>query len=122
MPHREKHEFEFASDLTGFRAPGWQIVRLSKRLRRKDDLLRALAAGLRFPAYFGHNWDALEECLRDLTWLGPDARVVLLHKYLPLSDDQQQQIYLDILRNAHATGHVPLRVVFPESPDPRLDG
>jgi len=32
----------------------------------KDELLRALADALRFPAYFGHNWDAVIECLRDL--------------------------------------------------------
>ncbi len=32
----------------------------------KAALLDAVAAALGFPAYFGRNWDALDECLRDL--------------------------------------------------------
>jgi RNAse (barnase) inhibitor barstar len=35
-------------------------------VRTKDDLLRALAAAMRFPDYFGMNWDAVVDCLRDL--------------------------------------------------------
>ena len=37
----------------------------------------ALAAALRFPAWFGGNWDALEESLGDLSWW-PAAGYVLL--------------------------------------------
>jgi RNAse (barnase) inhibitor barstar len=35
----------------------------------QEELLRALAAAFRFPDYFGGNWDAVDECLRDLEWL-----------------------------------------------------
>lgn len=35
----------------------------------KDELLRRIARSFDFPAYFGHNWDALDECLGDLAWL-----------------------------------------------------
>jgi len=35
----------------------------------KTELLRRLATTLSFPASFGHNWDALADCLRDLSWL-----------------------------------------------------
>lgn len=32
----------------------------------KSQLLEALKTGMELPDYFGRNWDALEECLRDL--------------------------------------------------------
>ena len=35
----------------------------------KDELLRRLAISLELPASFGHNWDALADCLRDLRWI-----------------------------------------------------
>lgn len=44
----------------------------------KEQLMSALAAGFSFPETFGHNWDALEECLRDLEWLAAPSYVLLL--------------------------------------------
>ncbi len=38
-------------------------------LRDKAGFLEAAAEALRFPDYFGRNWDAFEECLTDLSWL-----------------------------------------------------
>jgi hypothetical protein len=43
----------------------------------KAALLDATAAALEFPSYFGHNWDALHDCLGDLEWLGPAEGYVL---------------------------------------------
>ena len=33
----------------------------------KATLLARLAAALQFPDWFGHNWDALSDCLTDLS-------------------------------------------------------
>lgn len=38
-------------------------------IKSKDELLRQLSQVMKFPDYFGSNWDALEECLNDLSWL-----------------------------------------------------
>jgi len=112
---QNKHKFEYVTDLTGFRAPGWLVIRLGGRLRHKQELLRALAHGLKFPNYFGWNWDSLEECLRDLSWLDVPGGIVLVHKHMPLTDTKQRRIYFEILAGAQAAQRIPLRVVFPRA-------
>lgn len=49
-------------------------------IRSKDQLLRLLGNALRFPAYYGVNWDALEECLRDLDWISEPSIVLVVHR------------------------------------------
>jgi hypothetical protein len=115
MCARAAKGFEFVDDTTGFRASNCLVARLGGRLRRKQDVLRELDRALKFPDYFGWNWDALDECLRDLSWLGAPEGVVILHKRVPLADESQRQTYLDILRQAQKEQRIPLRVVFPES-------
>jgi len=48
-----------------------------KSIARKEQLMNALATALRLPKHFGHNWDALEECLVDMDM--PDADGVCLY-------------------------------------------
>lgn len=76
------------------------VVEIPASIRSKQKLLRTLAEELRFPAYFGHNWDALEECLRDLSWL-PEGKIQVRHHDLPLSPgSQDRRMYLQVLRAA----------------------
>lgn len=44
----------------------------------KDGLLTALAKALAFPPWFGHNWDALEDCLADMSWCEAEGYVLIL--------------------------------------------
>ena len=113
---------EFVDDPQDFSAPSHLVVRLPGRYPRKQDLFRALARGLKFPSYFGNNWDSLEECLRDLSWLKTPGRIALVHNKLPLADDDDRQIYLDILGHAQAAQQVPLRIIFPQSAKNQLGG
>jgi RNAse (barnase) inhibitor barstar len=67
---------------------------------RKQDLFATLDKQLSFPDYFGGNWDAFDECLRDLSWL-PAGRVVLTHADVPLVNDiPNARTYLAILSDA----------------------
>lgn len=46
--------------------------------RDKAEFLRRIAVALRFPAWFGHNWDALADCLADMSWWPADGHVLIL--------------------------------------------
>lgn len=81
-----------------------------------DALLTELSERLRFPDYFGGNWNALVECLGDLEWL-PPGDVVLIHEDVPNLDEAELTYYLNIVAeaardSAGASDHR-LRVVFP---------
>ncbi|MSO40502.1 MAG: hypothetical protein EXQ70_01145 [Solirubrobacterales bacterium] len=45
----------------------------------KHELMEALAASLRFPDWFGGNWDAVVDCLRDRDRLGGNGCVLIVH-------------------------------------------
>ncbi len=73
------------------------VAEIPASIRSKQKLLRVLAHQLQFPAYFGYNWDALEECLRDLSWL-PAGDVQIRHRDLPLPPGSpDRHTYLQIL-------------------------
>jgi len=96
-----------------------RVVFIPERIHARHRLLEILARGLDFPDYFGWNWDALEECLCDLSWIGDVRPVVLLHADIPFAQDADARgIYLDILKQSVAcfasTGQPPgLVAVFP---------
>jgi hypothetical protein len=41
-------------------------------------LLRVVGSTLRFPDYFGENWDALDECLCDMEWFPANGYALFL--------------------------------------------
>lgn len=49
----------------------------------KATFLRACAQAMAFPAYFGHNWDALDECLTDLAWAPAHGYAILYENVAP---------------------------------------
>ena len=62
----------------GFAAAGWRCFTLDAATwSDKASLLAACQQAFDLPGYFGHNWDALEECLNDLAW-APAAGYVIL--------------------------------------------
>ena len=65
-------------------------------------LLRVLAERLQFPDWFGGNWNALSDCLRDLGWL-PQRTVVLWHEDLPPLPPADLELYLELLADAAAS-------------------
>jgi Barstar (barnase inhibitor) len=63
------------------RKSGFKLVRIELTgVHDKAALLEAVAGGLGFPQWFGGNWDALKDCLTDMSWnVAPGYVVVLEH-------------------------------------------
>jgi len=61
----------------------------------KENLFDNLAQALAFPAWFGRNWDALEDVLGDLSWRKGDGHIVVFRTY-PAGEDFG--ILVDVLR------------------------
>jgi barstar (barnase inhibitor) len=59
-------------------------------MRRVSDLDNEFAAALQFPWYFGENWAAFDDCIKDLAWLPAQAGyvVVLTDPLLVLEDSR----------------------------------
>jgi hypothetical protein len=67
------------------------------RIAAGGDLLARIAEALDFPDWFGHNWDALEDCLGDLSWRGGEGPVLLFERF---PDGEELAMLLDVLRSS----------------------
>jgi hypothetical protein len=90
----------FTFDVTELPTEPAASASVPQRLESKRTLMEAVAELLRFPDYFGENWDAFEECMRDLSWM-PPGPIVLVHSDVPLQNDLvSAKTYLSILSGA----------------------
>jgi len=62
----------------------------------KEQLFSELSIKLKFPNYFGNNWDALYDCLRDLHWI-KEEKIVLVHDALIELKHADFKTYISIL-------------------------
>ncbi|MDH4143829.1 MAG: barstar family protein [Acidimicrobiia bacterium] len=92
-----------------------------------DRARAALARSLAFPSWSGSNWDAVADCLIDLSWLDPAPRLIVLDG-LPASAPGTAwtatllEILLGAVRYWTRPGVPPLGVVVVTPPEPRGAG
>lgn len=72
-------------------------INISK-VQTKEYLINYLAKSLHFP-YFGVNWDSLNDCLTDLTWLTEKDIILIHHSEIELPPEEVK-IYFSILKKA----------------------
>jgi len=77
---------------------GFARISLSE-VKDKPGLLRTIAAALGFPQGFGENWDALEDCLVDLSWREGNGHVLVFEAFQRLSAEDLGML-MDVLRAA----------------------
>jgi hypothetical protein len=95
--------------------PRARAVLVPAHVTAKADLLAVLADGLRFPGWFGWNWDALLDMLRDLTWL-EDEEVRIIHEGLPDDLSETWTVYLKIATAAIDSRNDAVERGFPDAP------
>jgi RNAse (barnase) inhibitor barstar len=74
QPHGGGTDIQQAAENDGYAAFRVDL----KDVQDRDGLFDAIAKALKFPDWFGHNWDALADCLADFDWHPADGFVVLL--------------------------------------------
>ena len=80
--YRLDQRFDARAILAEVEAAGWRGFHLDgRRVRDKESFLAELARVMEFPDYFGHNWDALDEMLQDLSWT-PAKGYLLLYDHV----------------------------------------
>ncbi len=85
-----------------FTKKNYKVVEFDmKNISSKEEILSYLARKLIFPTYFGHNWDALEECLRDLAWL-KESKFLFVFLNLPQQEKNKKFLlaFLEIILEA----------------------
>jgi len=108
-------------------AAGWTLHLLDGRtVATPGALFDRLAAELSFPAWFGRNFDALADCLGDLTWLPGMGHVLIWDRWgvLARADPKAwRQTYAAFTVAIEARAHanlVPLHVLL-RGPGPEDD-
>lgn len=76
---------------------GLEVARIDLTgVSEKSVLLDRISAALRFPDWFGRNWDALADCLRDLSWSKARGHVLLFENTKTLNASDKAAL-IDVL-------------------------
>jgi hypothetical protein len=95
------YELAWALERAGLTA---RVVR-SAKMGTRQRLFDEFAAALQFPDYFGENWAAFDECLRDLDWLPATSYVLLVTEASRVLDEEppeELKAFLETLRDVSA--------------------
>jgi RNAse (barnase) inhibitor barstar len=98
--------------------PDGECLLLTPSISTRDQLFNEYVRGLRFPDYFGGNWDAFIDCLSDLAWIDEDE-VTVVHDGLPCLPQKELRLYLeclyDVLSRTRAEDRPKVRFIFREA-------
>lgn len=100
VDQREREDYREAAGQLGFAIASIDFEGCSDKI----DALCRFAGALRFPEWFGHNWDALSDCLSDLSWMPADGYLLLLENTdgWRRADGEGFAIALEVLEQASA--------------------
>lgn len=82
-------------------AEGFNAYRIDLGLARDArSLHHVMARALHFPEWYGNNWDALLDCLADMSWNEADGYLILMQRaeVLARAEPKIFTTFLDVLR------------------------
>jgi hypothetical protein len=94
-----KKSFEYVSAVSSLADRDRLVVRVPGEIQSAKQLFDFFYESLMLPGYFGFNWNALSDCLRDLHWVN-ERGVLLAHENIPALPLSEMRIYLEILQDA----------------------
>jgi RNAse (barnase) inhibitor barstar len=95
-----KPPFVFADNVSSIATDQDFLLKVASGVESTADLFSWYQKEARFPDYFGRNWDAFLDCLRDFSWTDK-KRIVIAHDDVPLSGNENElRTYLEILETA----------------------
>ncbi|MET8361047.1 barstar family protein [Micromonospora sp. NPDC005171] len=81
------------------------VARLdATRMTDADHVFYEFSDALCFPGYFGWNWNALSDCLRDLNWLPAEGYLVVVEnapRLLPTSAEDRHTLFQILAQAVH---------------------
>lgn len=92
--------FQFADNPAELKKENSFIATIPINIKSKSQLLDVYSDKFKLPDYFGRNWDALDEVLKDFYWIGQKI-IIIFHEGIPSGlNEKDLKIYLDILTDA----------------------
>lgn len=85
------------------------VILQGKRMQTLETLYNELEATLQLPSYFGRNWNALDECLTDFSWISDKKIIIGINDFEKILYDfefdiiqanSEVEIFLDCLQCA----------------------
>lgn len=79
---------------------GFVAILRGKRMQSFNDLFNEIAAVFQFPWYFGMNWNALNECIKDLSWLNKSYYLIGIDessKILVEEQEDDKEAFMNLL-------------------------
>ena len=94
-----------------------KYLHIKKNISSEEQICDLYEQGLNFP-YFGKNWDALADCLRDLDFI-KEKKILIFHEDIPFElSTEDKKIYVRILfyvvKHWHNYPEHKIFVYFPE--------
>ena len=89
--------FYFDNKLDACDSEETKVFFITKNIDNKSQLFNIFSNELKFPDYFGNNWDAFFECLTDLSFFKVKD-ILIVHNDIPFKNDaHNRNIYMNLL-------------------------